>query len=152
VDLAPMTQEHRDRRQHALLVVDDSAIQRNYLTSLLSQAGYVVDTAENGFEGLKRLRTRSYSACCVDIFMPLMDGFEFVTRLRGLPDQQETPVFFITGHTGAAERERSAQLGVLQHFEKPVDPALLIQTLDRACLTDRQAADDRRLGALAISD
>ncbi len=82
VTLAAPTPEQGGRKQHALLVVDDSAIQRNHLSSLLSQAGYTVETAENGFEGLKRMRQRRHSAFCVDVVMPLMDGFEFVERLR----------------------------------------------------------------------
>ena len=133
--LTPPTAVQADRRQHAVLVVDDSAIQRNHLSSLLDQAGYVVETAENGFEGLKRVRGRRFAAFCVDIVMPLMDGFEFVERLRALPDHRDVPVCVITGRGDASDRDRSAQLGVLGHFEKPVDPDQLIRTLDRACLS-----------------
>jgi two-component system chemotaxis sensor kinase CheA len=122
------------RKQHAILVVDDSAIQRNHLSSILSQAGYTVETAENGFEGLKRLRNRRHTAFCVDAAMPLMDGFEFVERLRRLPGLADHPVFFITGRISQAERDRAANLGVREYFAKPVDPDLLVQTLDRACL------------------
>ena len=135
VTLAPPSSELSSRKQHTLLVVDDSAVQRNHLSSLLSQAGYKVDTAENGFEGLKRMRSRRYSAFCVDVVMPLMDGFEFVERLRRLPGHQESPVFIITGRTSAAERDRATHLGVREYFEKPVNPDRLVQTLDLACGT-----------------
>jgi two-component system chemotaxis response regulator CheY len=66
--------------------------------------------------------------------MPLMDGFEFVERLRRLPGQAESPVFFITGRTSPADHDRAVHLGVRQYFEKPVDPDLLVQALDRVCL------------------
>jgi two-component system chemotaxis sensor kinase CheA len=131
---AAAAREQGARKQHTVLVVDDSAIQRNHLGSLLSHAGYTVETAENGFEGLKRLRNRRHAAFCVDVAMPLMDGFEFVERLRRLPGLAETPVFFITGRTAPADRDRAAHLGVHHYFEKPVDPDLLVQTLDRLCL------------------
>src|SRR5947199_285553 len=90
----PSARAQGARKQHAVLIVDDSAIQRNHLSSILSHAGYVVDVAENGFEGLKRLRQRRHSAFCVDIVMPLMDGFEFVERLRRQPSHGASPVLF----------------------------------------------------------
>ncbi len=136
--LAPPTaaREQGARKQHTVLVVDDSAIQRNNLSSLLTHAGYSVETAENGFEGLKRLRHRRHAAFCVDVAMPLMDGFEFVERLRRLPGLSASPVFFITGRSTPADRDRAAHLGVHHYFEKPVDPDLLVRTLDGVCLRD----------------
>ncbi len=142
VTLAAAAPDQGRRKQHALLVVDDSAIQRTHLSSLLSQAGYTVETAENGFEGLKRLRSRRYSAFCVDVTMPLMDGFEFVERLRRLPGHKDSPVFFITGRTSDAEHDRAAHLGVREYLEKPVDPDLLVQHLDRACLRIERMKDE----------
>jgi two-component system chemotaxis sensor kinase CheA len=133
--LAPTTAREQGRRkQHSILVVDDSAIQRNHLSSILSQAGYTVEVAENGFEGLKRLRTRRHAAFCVDAVMPLMDGFEFIERLRRLPGLGDSPVLLITGRPTGTERDRAAILGVREYFEKPVDPDQLVQTLDRVCL------------------
>jgi two-component system chemotaxis sensor kinase CheA len=131
---APVARALGARKQHAVLIVDDSAIQRNHLSSVLSHAGYMVDAVENGFEGLKRLRHRRHSAFCVDVLMPLMDGFEFVERLRRQPGHAATPVFFVTGRTSAAERERAASQGAHEYFEKPVDPDALVQALDRYCL------------------
>ncbi len=142
VTLAAAAPDQGRRKLHALLVVDDSAIQRTHLSSLLSQAGYTVETAENGFEGLKRLRSRRYSAFCVDVAMPLMDGFEFVERLRRLPGHKDSPVFFITGRTSDAERDRAAHLGVREYLAKPVDPDLLVQHLDRACLRIERMKDE----------
>jgi CheY-like chemotaxis protein/chemotaxis signal transduction protein len=117
----------------AVLVVDDSPIQRNYLAGILEQAGYRVETAENGFEGLKRLRGRRYAAFCVDVVMPLMDGFEFVERLRRTPGYAETPVLFITAKVTQTERDRGPQLGPCDFFRKPIDPDLLLQTLAQRC-------------------
>ena len=122
-----------------VLVVDDSVIQRNHLSSLLGQAGYAVETAENGFEGLKSLRepaasrpSASTSPC------RCMDGFEFVERLRGLSGHKDSPVFIITGRSNDAERDRAARLGVREYLEKPVDPARLVDMLDRACSLARE--------------
>ena len=66
--------------------------------------------------------------------MPLMDGIEFVERLRQMPQYTDSPVVFITGRTTVNEQDRAASLGVEDYFIKPVEPELLIRTLDRHCL------------------
>jgi CheY-like chemotaxis protein len=122
------------RQAHAILVVEDSAMQRKRLSAVLRQAGYPADAAENGFTALKQLREKRYAAFCVDIVMPLMDGLEFVERLRQMPGYADRPVVFVTGLTTARERDRAASLGAQDYLIKPVEPELLIQVLDRHCL------------------
>lgn len=122
------------RQAHPVLVVEDSAMQRKRLSAILRQAGYPADTAENGFAALKQLREKRYAAFCVDIVMPLMDGLEFVARLRQLPGYADRPVVFVTGLTTASERDRAAGLGAQDYLIKPVEAELLIQVLDRHCL------------------
>ncbi|MEE8302066.1 MAG: response regulator, partial [Candidatus Tectomicrobia bacterium] len=132
----------RARESHAVLIVDDSAMQRKNLSAIISHAGYRVETANNGFEGLKCVRHKRYAAFCVDVVMPLLDGFEFVERVRCIPGHQDTPVFFITSHTARQERDRAASLGVNAFFEKPVDADLLVTTLDTYCLRTIEASAD----------
>jgi two-component system chemotaxis sensor kinase CheA len=127
------------RQAHPVLVVEDSAMQRRRLSAVLRQAGYPSETAENGFAALKQLREKRYAAFCVDIVMPLMDGLEFVERLRQMPDYADCPVVFITGRDMVADRERAAGFGVQDYFVKPVEAELLIQALDRHCLRERAA-------------
>jgi two-component system chemotaxis sensor kinase CheA len=136
--LAEETAAHRARRGHTVLVVDDSPIQQTDLRTILSRAGYAVDIAPNGFEALKRVRQKRYSAFLVDVFMPLMDGLEFVERLRRVPDS--APVFFVTGHRDALDVARGEGLGVQGWFDKPVAPDLLVAALDSRCLADGEPA------------
>lgn len=142
-DLAVRPTGHSKRKEHVVLVVDDSPIQRKNLCSIISQAGYRVDAAENGFEGLKFIRRRRYSVYCVDVIMPLMDGFEFVERLRRTTGQTDAPIFFITARTTRTDRERAAGLGVVEYFNKPVDAERLIASIDEHCLgaAHREAAE-----------
>jgi twitching motility two-component system response regulator PilH len=127
-------QQRSARHAFTILIVEDSPIQRKNLSAILSHAGYRVETANNGFEGLKRVRHKRYAAFCVDIAMPLMDGFEFVERLRHTPGHQDTPVFLITSYTAHQERDRAARLGVNEFFTKPVDADMLVAMLDTYCL------------------
>ena len=123
-----------ERQTHAVLVVEDSAMQRKRLSAILRQAGYPADNAENGFAALKQLREKRYAAFCVDIVMPLMDGLEFVERLRQMPDHADSAVVFVTGRTTVSKQDRAARLGVLDYLIKPVEPEVLIEAFDRHCL------------------
>lgn len=126
-------QQQAPRKSKRILVIDDSPIQRRNLESILNQAGYRVDTAENGFEAIKRLEQQRYSAFCVDIIMPLMDGFEFVERLKSMTLYDHLPAIFVTGREGDEEKRRSEQLGMRGLLTKPVDSEKLIAIMDEIC-------------------
>jgi two-component system, chemotaxis family, sensor kinase CheA len=125
-----------ERAKHKVLVVDDSAIQRNRMSSILNQAGYEVETALDGHDALKKIEMLNLSAFCVDIVMPIMDGFEFIEKLRQLDRYSEAPVFMITGKTtiGSVEQRRLKNLKVMELFEKPVPEEDLLNALDLSCL------------------
>lgn len=121
------------RRKHTILVVDDSAIQRNRIASSLVRAGYIAVTAEDGFDALGKVRSRRFSACCVDVFMPIVDGLEFVESLKKSPDTSGLPVFMMSGRSidQPSDRQRLDRLGVLGFFLKPFGVDVLINALDR---------------------
>lgn len=126
------------RRQHVILVVDDSAIQRNRITAALGRSGYRTLTAEDGFDALAKVKQRTVSACCVDVLMPLVDGFEFVERLRLMPEMVEVPVYMMSGRIvdRGLDQKRLDRLGVLGFFQKPFDVDDLVRELDRQLLGD----------------
>ncbi len=117
-----------DVAQPAILVVDDSAIQRENLKNILKQSNYRVETAENGFDALKASRQRTFAAFCVDIMMPLMDGYEFVERLRKMDAYRKAPVFLITAKD--SDERRTSSLDIARVLRKPVDGTELIGLLD----------------------
>lgn len=122
-----------EQGRHSVLVVDDSAIQRDNLRNILKNTQYRVETAENGFDALKASRATTFSAFCVDIVMPLMDGYEFVERLRKIPAYRDVPVFMITGKD--VDQTRVAALGVAKVFHKPVAPEALTGILNETLKT-----------------
>lgn len=65
-----------------ILVIDDSPDQREVLCAVLSNAGYAVEEAADGKDGLQKQREQRSDLAIVDIFMPEMDGFETMTALR----------------------------------------------------------------------
>ena len=124
---------HQQRERHKILIVDDSQIQRKNLNTILAQSGYSTELALNGFEALKFVRKQQFSAICVDVVMPLMDGFEFTERLRSIPGNEDLPVIFVTGRRTESEQERAKLLGAFDYFVKPVDRDALVRSLDRGC-------------------
>ena len=132
--------EHSDlyvaRRQHSILVVDDSAIQRNRIATGLVRSGYRAMTAEDGLDALNKIRQHSISACCVDVFMPIIDGLEFAERLKEGSETTDIPVYMMSSRAidQHYDHQRLKPLGVLGFFNKPFDVELLINSLDQVLL------------------
>ena len=115
----------------SILVVDDSPMQRKSIKSILTRAGYLVDEAENGFEAMKLVRIKKYSLFCIDLVMPLMDGFDLVSRLKSLPLYKSIPVIVITSKNSTEDKERGLKIGANEFLEKPVDPDTLTDLVKR---------------------
>ncbi len=111
------------------LVVDDSLTIRIYHSSLLRNFGYEVDTAENGLEALEMAMKKKYDLILSDINMPVMDGFEFVRKLRKLDDYKLTPVVFITTLNSEEDRRRALMSGGTLYIVKPINLEVLEKIL-----------------------
>lgn len=112
-----------------VLVVDDNDDARTIIRLRLSKEGFDVTTAAHGAEGLQAICGER--PCCVllDLTMPEMDGFQFLTALRQQPTPP--PVFVVTQHDDASTCQRVRQLGAGHVFTKA-------QAFDRsfgACLS-----------------
>ena len=73
-----------------ILIVEDEAILRDQLVSRLKSAGYVVDAAQDGEEGLYYGQEYDYDAAIVDLGLPKIDGIDLIERLRG--EERRFPV------------------------------------------------------------
>jgi two-component system sensor histidine kinase/response regulator len=127
----PMVAPHL--RGSRILVAEDNEINRLIAVELLTDAGLVVDIAENGCVACARVLDSSeqYDAILMDIQMPEMDGLEATSRIRRRWSAERLPIIAMTAHAYEAERQRCLDVGMNDHIAKPVDPALLVATLDR---------------------
>lgn len=103
-----------------VLVVDDEDDVRQVLDEELSEAGYQVFEARNGFEALEQLDAVRPSAILLDLTMPVMDGLTFLQRLRERPECLGIPVIVITAKDLTMEEEeliRSSSCGLLEKGE-----------------------------------
>jgi CheY-like chemotaxis protein len=97
----------RYRRDLPVLVVDDDAEVRQLFRRMLEPEGYAVVEAENGRAALERLREVSPGVVLLDLMMPEMDGFEFVTEVRRREAWRAIPIVVVTARDLAREdRER----------------------------------------------
>ncbi|MDQ7037873.1 MAG: response regulator [Aquificota bacterium] len=111
------------------LVVDDSLTVRIYHSSLLRNFGYEVDTAENGLEALEMAMKKKYDLILSDINMPVMDGYEFVRKLRKLEEYRYTPVVFITTLNSEEDRRKALMAGGTLYIVKPINLEVLEKIL-----------------------
>ncbi|MFI5935312.1 response regulator [Actinoplanes sp. NPDC051494] len=105
-------------RRLPILVVDDSLTTRMLERSILESAGYEVDLAASGEEGLERARAREYGLYLTDIDMPGIDGFTFVAETRADPDLAMVPAILVSSRASAEDRARGAAAGASAYVVK----------------------------------
>ena len=116
----------------AVLLVEDDPGVRESVVETLNDGGWEVVTAENGAVALAKLATLPRPGLIVvDLIMPEMNGFEFLDRLKALPEAQVFPVLVISANTYVKEAE--LYLGVVGTLRKPFDAKELLSWVDRYC-------------------
>ncbi len=101
-----------------ILVVDDSLTTRMLERSILESAGYEVDLAASGEEGLEKARSRPYALFLTDIDMPGIDGFTFVAETRADPELREVPAILVSSRADPEDRRRGAEAGAAAYVVK----------------------------------
>lgn len=94
------------RATTSVLVVEDDEPTRTLVRRMLEEAGFVVDEAENGAVGLERVRATPPSIILLDLMMPVMDGFAFLTQLRSGGAGSEIPVLVLTAKELSEDEQR----------------------------------------------
>jgi two-component system, NtrC family, nitrogen regulation response regulator NtrX len=115
-----------------ILIVDDEAVIRRTLKSVLEMEPYEVDEAGDGVECLAKVKLKKYDVIFLDIKMPRIDGMEVLEQLQGIcPD---TSVVMISGHGNIETAVDSVKKGAFDYLAKPLD-------LNRILITIRNALD-----------
>jgi two-component system chemotaxis response regulator CheY len=108
-----------------VMVIDDSKTVRMYHRSLLQEFGIEVLEAENGMEALEKMLDNSVDLYLVDVNMPVMDGYSFVTELRKQPTGRFTPVIMITTQEAVTDKLEAFKVGANIFETKPIKPDVL---------------------------
>jgi two-component system, NtrC family, nitrogen regulation response regulator NtrX len=120
----------------SILIIDDEKAIRKTLGEILSYEGYQIEDAENGEEGLKKIREKSYDVVLCDIKMPKLDGMEFLEKAREI--NPDLPVIMISGHGTIETAVEAVKKGAFDYVAKPPD-------LNRLLITIRNAMDKQTL-------
>ena len=109
-----------------VLIIDDSATTRMFYRATLESAGFAVDEATNGFEGLEKTMLAPFDLVIVDINMPKMDGLEFLAELRRREEVRSLPAIVISTQQRTQDRARAHAAGANAYVVKPIDPQALV--------------------------
>jgi len=106
-----------------VLVVDDEQIVRDSCERVLSDAGYAVCTAGNGYDALQACRAEPFDVMFMDLKMPDMQGLDVVRAVA--KEFPEIRVIIITGYPSQESALQAGRLGVFDYLEKPLSPERL---------------------------
>ena len=117
-----------------LLVVEDNELNLEIATTILEEAGFAVETAENGRVAVEKIEAAApgwYDLVLMDIQMPEMDGYEATRRIRALPDKEKAsvPIVAMTANAFEDDRKNALSVGMNGHIAKPLDVEILFQVL-----------------------
>ena len=136
-----------------VMVVDDEAGVRELLADALKLAGFEAITANDGMNALTMLRSHKPDLLIVDINMPLMDGFDFIQRIRENGDN--TPALMLTARGDKSDITRGLTLGADDYVTKPFgleELILRIRAILRRSKASVEAAQNLSCGPIRMND
>jgi chemosensory pili system protein ChpA (sensor histidine kinase/response regulator) len=118
---------------YTVLIVDDSLSMRHVLSMAVRKAGWNAVPARDGLEALEIIDrgTQPPDLVLLDIEMPRMDGFEFLSTVRARSKHAGLPIVMLTSRGGAKHRDKAKSLGVTDYMVKPFQEDALIRNIDR---------------------
>jgi len=118
-----------------ILLTEDNEINQQIAVELLEGAGATVKIANNGREAVETLvngaQPPPFDVVLMDLQMPEMDGHQATAKIRSDPRFANLPILAMTAHATIEERQRCLAAGMNDHISKPIDPALLFETVGR---------------------
>ena len=129
-----------------LLLVEDNAVNLEIAQMILEQAGFTVETAENGqiaVNMVAKAEPGRYDAILMDIQMPVMDGYEATRAIRALPDARlaNIPILAMTANAFKEDELASAAAGMQAHIAKPIDVGDMMRKLSAVLADAGHAAE-----------
>ena len=112
-----------NREEKTILVVEDSAVNRELLSHILLRHGYRVLQTDNGRSALRALEENTPDLLLLDIMMPDMDGYSLCSRIKQNKRIRDIPVIFISGLDGVEDKLTGFELGCVDYITKPFQVA-----------------------------
>ncbi len=112
-----------------ILVIDDNQLTRTTLENLLTKADFKVISAEDGMEGVQKLKKSIFDLVLLDIVMPGFDGEQVLLVMKKL--NNVPPVLIVSGHLTKERFVKLSKAGARGFLAKPVDPQKLYQLISQ---------------------
>ncbi len=112
-----------------VLLAEDNDINQEVAVKLLSNAGVITDSANNGWEALEAVQQGNYDALLLDIQMPEMDGYAAAREIRKI--NRKIPIIAMTAHAMLGDREKCMESGMDDYISKPIEPDRLYHVLSK---------------------
>lgn len=112
-----------DKASLGILLIDDDAELCGMMRELFGEAGFTLDCAFNGRDGLTRALRNSYDLIVLDVMLPMIDGFTVLQQLRR---RSEVPVIMLTARVHRRDRIEGLNAGADDYLPKPFDPDELL--------------------------
>ncbi|MFC5475964.1 response regulator [Paraherbaspirillum soli] len=112
-----------------ILVVDDSAVMRQLISTALAEAEYHILLAADGQAAVKQAEQRAADLVLTDWNMPVMGGNQLIRALRHLPSYAKTPILVLTTEASDAEKAEARQAGASGWLRKPIEPSTLLEVV-----------------------
>ena len=118
------------------MLVDDIEVNREIAVMILTQAGFIVDTAVNGKDAVDKIagsKVGDYDAVLMDIQMPVMNGYEAAQAIRKLenPELANIPIIAMTANAFGEDIQNAKNAGMNDHIAKPLDISKMMETLNK---------------------
>ena len=123
--------EQKCKTRRRILVVDDYPSAAESLARRLKHFGNEVETALDGFEGIKRAEKFRPDIVLLDIGMPKLNGYKTAQRIREQPWGKDMVLIAFTGWGQEEDRQRTREAGFDAHLVKPVDYTKLSELLEK---------------------
>lgn len=119
-----------------ILVVEDNDQNLYLMTYILEKNGYVVVSAGDGQEAVKKTVAEKPDLIVMDIQLPIMDGYETTKTLKSLPETKDIPIVAVTSYAMVGDREKALSAGCIGYIEKPINPETFMQKLEKYLVKD----------------
>lgn len=127
-----------------ILIVDDDETMLDLEKMILATAGYDVLVAKTPLEGLDMLEVYKVDLVIVDIEMPRLNGFDFVTTIKKNPKIANTPIAFISSTNNSKDITRAGTMGATFFLIKPINKSEFLKRIQKFFSTHK-SADQQKL-------
>jgi len=112
-----------------ILVVEDTADNREIIRDMLDAAGYAMIAAVNGVEGVRLAESEKPDLILMDMQMPEIDGYEATRQIKAMPALAHIPIIAVTSYALAGDEAKTRAAGCDDYVAKPFSPRLLMQKI-----------------------